>query len=144
MLYRRVARPIAVLAAGVRAATAHLPAGPVPVAGPAEVAALAGDVNQLIAAAGRELEARSQLAAVAESSADAILGMTLDGVITSWNAGAEQIFGYSRQEMTGSRARGIPPGRAGGLPALLERVGGGETVPRPRPSAGARTAPSST
>jgi PAS domain S-box-containing protein len=129
MLYRRVARPIAVLAAGVRAATAHLPAGPVPVAGPAEVAALAGDVNQLIAAAGRELEASSQLAAVAESSADAILGMTPDGVITSWNAGAEQIFGYTRQEMTGTGlAVLVGPGRAGGLPTLLERVGGGETV----------------
>ena len=129
VLYRRVARPIAVLAAGVRAATAHLPAGPVPVAGPAEVAALAGDVNQLIAAAGRELEASSQLAAVAESSADAILGMTPDGVITSWNAGAEQIFGYTRQEMTGTGlAVLVGPGRAGGLPALLERVGGGETV----------------
>ncbi|MGH3205560.1 MAG: hybrid sensor histidine kinase/response regulator [Streptosporangiaceae bacterium] len=129
VLYRRIARPIAVLAAGVRAATAHLPAGSVPVAGPAEVAALAGDVNQLIAASSRELEARSQLAAVAESSADAIMGMTPDGRVTSWNAGAERIFGYSRQEMTGiSIAVLTGPGRSAGLPAVLERVGGGETV----------------
>ena len=129
VLYRRIARPIAVLAGGVRAATAHLPAGPVPVAGPAEVAALAVDVNQLIAASSRELEARSQLAAVAESSADAIMGMTPDGVVTTWNAGAEQIFGYSRQEMTGTGiAVIVPPGRSGRLPAILERVRTGETV----------------
>jgi two-component system cell cycle sensor histidine kinase/response regulator CckA len=129
VLYRRIAWPIAVLAAGVRSATAHLPAGPVPVAGPAEVAALAGDVNQLIAASGRELEVRSQLAAVAESSVDAILGMTPDGVVTSWNAGAEQMFGYSREEMTGTGlAVLVGPGRSGGLLPLLKRIGGGETV----------------
>jgi len=129
VLYRRIARPIAVLAAGVRAATAHLPAGPVPAAGSAGVAALAGDINQLIAAAGRELEARSQLAAIAESSADAILGMTPDGVVTSWNAGAEQIFGYSRQEMTGAGiAVIVAPGRSGQLAAVLERIRAGETV----------------
>jgi PAS domain S-box-containing protein len=129
VLDQQIARPIAVLAAGVRAATAHLPAGPVPVAGPAEVAALAADVNQLIAASSGELEARSRLAAVAESSADAIMGMTPDGCVTSWNAGAERIFGYSREEMTGiSIAVLTGPGRSGGLPAVLERVGGGETV----------------
>ena len=129
VLYRRIARPIAVLAAGVRTATAHLPAGPVPVAGPAEVAALAEDVNQLIAASSRELEARSQVTAVAESSADAILGITPDGVVTSWNAGAEQIFGYSRQEMTGAGLAVISaPSRSGRLPAVLERIQAGETV----------------
>ena len=129
VLYRRIARPIAVLAAGVRAATEHLPAGPVPAAGPAEVAALAGDINQLIAASGRELEARSRLAAIAESSADAIIGMTPDGVVTSWNAGAEQIFGYSRQEMTGAGVAVIvAPGRSGRLAAVLERIRAGETV----------------
>jgi len=99
------------------------------VAGPAEVAALAGDVNQLIAASSRELEARSQLAAVAESSAEAIMGMTPDGVITSWNAGAERIFGYSRQEITGTGLAVLTgPGRSGAVADVLERVGGGETV----------------
>ena len=65
-LYQLIVRPIASLSAGVRAATRHLPAEPVTVAGPAEVSALAGDVNQLIAAANRELEnmaAIGQLAA---------------------------------------------------------------------------------
>ena len=129
VLYRRIARPIAVLAAGVRGATARLPAGPVPVAGPAEVAALSGDVNQLIAASGRELEARAQLAAVAESSGDAIIGITLDGVVTSWNAAAERIYGYSRQEMTGTGIAAIlTPGQSGRLPALLDRIRAGQTL----------------
>lgn len=129
ILYRRIARPIAVLAEGVRAATAQLPAGPVPVAGPAEVAALAGYVNQLIAASGRELEARSQLAAVAESTGHAIMGITLDGVVTSWNAGAEQIYGYSREEMIGSGIAVIlTPGQAGRLAGLLDRVRAGRTL----------------
>jgi two-component system, cell cycle sensor histidine kinase and response regulator CckA len=113
----------------VRAATTHLPAGPVPVAGPAEVTALAGDVNQLITAAGRELATRSQLAAIAESSADAILGITPDGIVTGWNAGAEQIFGYSRQEMTGTRLAVVTaPGWSDRLLAILERIRAGETV----------------
>jgi PAS domain S-box-containing protein len=55
----------------------------------------------------RELQARSRLAAVVESSADAIWGMTLDGVVTSWNTGAEHMFGYSRQEMAGTSIAGI-------------------------------------
>jgi PAS domain S-box-containing protein len=127
VLYRRIARPIAILGSGVRAATAHLPVGPVPVAGPAEVAALAEDVNQLLTAAGRELEARSRLAAIVESSADAIWGMTLDGVVTSWNAGAEQILGYSSQEMIGnSISVTMLPDRVGKLAALR----GGDLVVR--------------
>jgi PAS domain S-box-containing protein len=69
----------------------------------------------------RELQARSRLAAVVESSADAIWGMTLDGMVTSWNTGAEHMFGYSRQEMTGASVAGIAlpePVLAGALVAL--------------------------
>lgn len=129
VLYRRIARPIASLSAGVRAATGHLPAGPVTVAGPAEVSALADDVNHLITAANRELEARSRLAAIAESSADAIIGKTLDGVITSWNTGAEHTYGYTHDEIIGrSVAVLMPPDRISEMEPILQHVRRGERV----------------
>ena len=43
----------------------------------------------------REGEERARLAIIEEYSEDAILGQTLDGIITSWNTGAERIYGYS-------------------------------------------------
>src|SRR5947209_12299992 len=51
-----------------------------------------------------EPEASELLAAVVRSSADAILSMGLDGLITSWNAGAERVYGYSGQEAAGDAA----------------------------------------
>jgi len=97
------------------------------VAGPAEVSALVDDFNHLITAANRELDARSQLAAIAESSADAILGITLDGVVTSWNTGAERMSGYSREEMIGNNlSMLVPPGLTSELPAILASMQAGE------------------
>src|SRR5215217_1475066 len=46
-------------------------------------------------------EASARLAAIIESSDDAIIGKTLDGVITSWNRGAQKIYGYSAEEVVG-------------------------------------------
>lgn len=72
----------------------------------------------------------SRLAAIVESSDDAILSKDLDGIITSWNASAEKIFGYSAAEMIGSSVmRLIPPDRQGEEQHILEKIRRGERVP---------------
>jgi PAS domain S-box-containing protein len=66
---------------------------------------------------------RSHLAAIVESCDDAIVGKTLDGVIVSWNAGAERLYGYKAPEMVGQRiGLVIPPDRRNELPEILARI----------------------
>jgi PAS domain S-box-containing protein len=70
-----------------------------------------------------------RLAAVVESSDDAILSLDLDGTIATWNGGAEKLFGYDAEEIVGRSVTILIPGdRAGEEPAILERVGRGERV----------------
>ena len=70
-----------------------------------------------------------QLAAIVESSDDAIVGKDLNGVVTNWNAGAERIFGYSANEMIGAPIIAvIPEDRHDEEPAILERLRNGERV----------------
>ena len=78
----------------------------------------------------KESEAeRAHLAAVVESSNDAIISKTMDGTIISWNAGAERLYGYSADEARGtSVALLVPPGHDDDLPDILARVGAGERV----------------
>jgi two-component system sensor kinase FixL len=78
----------------------------------------------------KQLEARSNLfAAIFQTSEAAIVGKTLDGSITDWNAGAEAIFGYSAAEMVGTTiARLMPDGQADESLQILERVRRGEAV----------------
>ena len=74
-------------------------------------------------------EASSRLAAIVTSSRDAIVGKTLDGVVTTWNPGAERIFGYTAAEMIGQPIfRLIPEDRHDAERALLERLRGGESM----------------
>jgi len=74
-------------------------------------------------------EAAALLAAIVDSSFDAIVGKDLHGVVTSWNAGAEKIFGYAAGEMVGqSITRIIPAGRLDDEEKILSRIRRGETV----------------
>jgi PAS domain S-box-containing protein len=69
------------------------------------------------------------LAAIVESSDDAIISKDLYGVIKSWNSGAEKIFGYSAQETIGkSITILIPAGRQDEEPKILERIRRGERI----------------
>lgn len=64
-----------------------------------------------------------------ESSDDAIIGKTLEGVITSWNRGAEHVFGYSRKEMIGKPiSLLIPEDRQAEEPGILAKIKRGESV----------------
>jgi PAS domain S-box-containing protein len=73
--------------------------------------------------------ASAQLAAIVESSHDAIIGKTLDGIITSWNPGAAKVFGYSAEEIIGKPMLTlIPPERSNEEPEILGRIARGESV----------------
>ena len=77
----------------------------------------------------REEEIRGRLAAVVESSDDAIISKTLDGTITSWNPGAVKLFGYSSVEAVGKSMRMlVPPERANEETDILVRIARGEAV----------------
>jgi PAS domain S-box-containing protein len=71
----------------------------------------------------------SRLAAIVESSDDAIIGKTLDGTVTDWNHGAERMYGYPAGEMLGrSVLRIFPPDLAPELEGILARIRLGERV----------------
>jgi two-component system cell cycle sensor histidine kinase/response regulator CckA len=71
----------------------------------------------------------SWLAAMVESSDDAIIGKTLEGTITSWNRGAEALYGYTSDEIIGrSAAILMPPESADDLSKTLLQIRGGELI----------------
>jgi len=78
----------------------------------------------------RESEERfRRLASIVESSDDAIIGKSLDGIITSWNKGAERLFGYTAEEAVGKPITiMIPPDRHDEERSILGRIGRGERV----------------
>ncbi len=74
-------------------------------------------------------DARSRLAAIVESSDDAIVGKTLDGIVTDWNRGAEVIFGYRADEIIGQPiATIVPPERLEESADILERIRNGQRI----------------
>lgn len=98
----------------------------------------ADDVNFLQAVANivaaavqrkRNEERLARLARIVESSHDAIIGKTLDGIVTEWNHGAERIYGYTANEMVGrSITTVVPSDRTDELPGIYERVGKGQRI----------------
>jgi PAS domain S-box-containing protein len=75
------------------------------------------------------MQDRFRLAAIVESSEDAIIGKNLEGNITDWNKGAEQTFGYSANEMIGKSISLLaPPDRADDLAEILRKIERGGSI----------------
>jgi len=94
-----------------------------------------GDVLVLVKAAGdvtkrqEALENAQRMTAIVSNSDDAIIAMTRDGIITSWNPAAERIYGYSNDEMVGKPMDAlIPQGRASEMKAILAKVRADQAV----------------
>jgi PAS domain S-box-containing protein len=74
-------------------------------------------------------EAHSQLAAIVEASNDAIISKTIDGIITSWNRGAERVYGYKSDEVVGKPISILAPSDLPDeIPHLLKRIRFGEDI----------------
>ena len=78
----------------------------------------------------RELrDAQTRFALIVDSSQDAIIGKNLDGIITHWNKGAEQMYGYSALEMIGRNISTLcPPDRPDEIPGILDKIRHGQRV----------------
>ncbi|MBN9523634.1 PAS domain S-box protein, partial [bacterium] len=100
-----------------------------PIRGPGGVVGGAVLVFRDVTEARRAVEARLYLAAIVESSDDAIIGLTPDGRVASWNRGAERLYGYTATEMVGRPVAVLAPrDQPDEAPALAERVRRGETI----------------
>jgi PAS domain S-box-containing protein len=74
-------------------------------------------------------ETLRRLAAIVESSDDAIISKNLDGIITSWNRGAERLYGYTAGEVVGRPVSLLmPPDHQDDFPTLMERLKRGERI----------------
>jgi PAS domain S-box-containing protein len=93
--------------------------------------AVVGAVNMLVDITDRKRaeELTQRLAAIVESAEDAILTKNLDGIITSWNQGAERLFGYTAEEIVGKSVTTlIPIDRQDEEPLILARVRSGKRI----------------
>lgn len=74
-------------------------------------------------------EERSRLVSIVESSGDAIVGVSTEGLITDWNAAAERAYGYTAEEIHGKHLSILaPPGGTSEIPVLVERINLGERI----------------
>jgi PAS domain S-box-containing protein len=74
-------------------------------------------------------EVAQRLAAIVENSEDAIIGKTLDGIITTWNPAAERLYGYCAKEVIGTSITVLlPKSQAGEFEEILAKIRGGEHV----------------
>lgn len=73
-----------------------------------------------------------QLAAIVDSTGDAVLGKTMDGVVTYWNRGAEELYGYSAEEAIGRHVAEliVPEDKRDELESIYARIRHGESVAR--------------
>lgn len=77
----------------------------------------------------RAEQAARLLASIVESSDDAIVSKDLDGIVTSWNRGAQKLFGYAQEEMIGTPIAILkPPDRSNEEPDILARIRRGESI----------------
>jgi len=76
------------------------------------------------------MDAADLLAAIVNSSDDAIIGKTIDGVISTWNPAAERMYGYTPEEIIGQPVTVLcPPDRVAEIQEILRKIGNGEHVP---------------
>ena len=72
---------------------------------------------------------QARLAAIVQSSDDAILSKTLDGIITSWNKGAERLYGYTEAEVVGKHVSLLsPPELPNDIPMIMSKLRSGDQV----------------
>lgn len=129
-LARQLASPVRNMSIALRRIETGDRDARVPEKGPREIAELAQRFNHALDHLRNTERASALLAAIVESSNDAIFSRDPEGLITSWNSAATRMFGWTAQEAIGKPAQLIsPPDRAGNFAHLLERVLRGEVVP---------------
>ncbi|WP_436534593.1 hybrid sensor histidine kinase/response regulator [Actinoplanes sp. HUAS TT8] len=91
--------------------------------------AIAGHLRSLLRTAAAAAQEREMLAALVRQSADAIIVMTLDGVVTIWNVGAEHLYGYAASQVVGTRfTKVLPQDRVHVLAEGLAKIAAGESI----------------
>ena len=91
--------------------------------------ATAREMEKLLASRRQGEEQAQRLAAIVESSEDAIIAKSLEGIVTAWNAGAERLLGYRPDEIIGYPVSKLaPPDRKNEMREILERIRRGERV----------------